>query len=139
MTGFPLDHVRKAYIMTVAVLAFCTGNIILVTMSIDQLYWTQAFWAVLVMPFGMDLSFPATTIIMSNQVLRERQGIAVTIVAAIVDYSISICLGISGIAEAYTADGDVLRGYRGAWYSAIGLSGCGVIIAIIYSIRLKSS
>ncbi|KAI9689258.1 MAG: hypothetical protein M1820_010189 [Bogoriella megaspora] len=133
MTGFLLGRVHKPYIMVAAELAFCAGNIVVATMPVAQLYWFQTFWSALIMPFGMDLSFPVATVIMSNLVPREHQGIAASTIAATVDYSISIGLGIAGTVEVNIADGNVLRGYRGAWYSAIGLSGAGVFLAILHS------
>ncbi|KAL2005158.1 hypothetical protein VTN00DRAFT_3008 [Thermoascus crustaceus] len=138
MTGFLLGRVRKPYIMIAALLSFCAGNVILATMPVHQSYWLQAFWSVIIMPFGMDLSFPTATVIMSDLVPRSHQAVAASTIAATVNYSISVGLGIAGTVEAYVAAGDVLRGFRGAWYSAIGLSGCGIVLAVIYKFKTRA-
>lgn len=120
MTGFLLSRMRKSYIMIIAMLAFCIGNILAATMPVRQIYWYQAFWSVLIMPFGMDLSFPTATLLMSNLLPHSHQGVAASTVAATVNYSISLGLGIAGVVEAQVKHGDLLRGFRGGWYTAIG-------------------
>jgi MFS family permease len=103
------------------------------------------------MPFGMyitlitllnpkitdgsrDMSFPAATLLLSNSLPREHQGTAASLVATIINYSISLALGFAGTVEVHTNDSgkDLLRGYRGALYLAIGLSGLGVVLSIFY-------
>ena len=134
LTGYMLSRIRTAYIMVMAMVGFCVGNVLLATMPVDQTYWIQAFLAVVITPFGMDLSFPAATIILSDAVSKEHQGIAASLVATVVNYSISIGLGIAGTIEAHVSDEgrDLLKGYRGAWYAAIGLSGCGILLSMIF-------
>ena len=51
-----------------------------------------------------------------------------SLVNTVVDYSISIALGIAGTVEMQVIKGDAgpgaaLRGYRSAWYFGIGLAG----------------
>ena len=133
-TGFLLSRVRKSLIIIVAMLAFCIGNAILATMPADQVYWKQAFWTVVIVPWGMDLSFPTASVLMSDLVPRRHQGIAGSCVATIMNYSISIGLGIGGTVYSNTAAGNILRGYHDACFAAIGLSGCGVILACVYAL-----
>ncbi|KAF4308422.1 Major facilitator superfamily [Botryosphaeria dothidea] len=132
--GFLLSRVRTAWLMLGAMIAFCVGNIILSTMPVGRLYWEQAFWSVLITPWGMDMSFPAATIILSNHVPKRHQGIAASLVTTVVNYSISWGLGIAGTVEVHVNKGgaDELAGYRGAWYSGIGLSGLGIIISLLF-------
>ena len=80
------------------------------------------------------MSFPAATIILSNLVPRENQGIAASLVATVVNYSISIGLGIAGTIEVHTNEGgnNLLRGYRAAFYAAVGLSGLGFVLALCF-------
>lgn len=82
----------------------------------------------------MDMSFPAATIILSNHVPKRHQGIAASLVTTVVNYSISWGLGIAGTVEVHVNKGgaDELAGYRGAWYSGIGLSGLGIIISLLF-------
>jgi hypothetical protein len=67
---------------------------------------------------------------------KEHQGVAASLVSTIVNYSISIALGISGTIVGHVNDGgnDLLKGYRSAWYLAIGLGGSGAICATIFGI-----
>lgn len=85
----------------------------------------------------MDMSFPAATIILSNQVPKQHQGVAASLITTVVNYSISWGLGIAGTVEVHVNKGgaDELAGYRGAWYSGMGLSGVGIIIAAAFLIN----
>lgn len=137
MTGYLLTKVRPAWLMLVALLAFLTGSILLATVPIDQIYWGQLFFAVVVAPIGMDCSFPAATLILSNAVQKEHQGIAASLVATIVNYSISLSLGFAGTVEMNVSPGQdtrehILVGYRSALYVGIGLAGLGVFLSAVF-------
>jgi hypothetical protein len=127
-------RVNPAAILAFSLIWFCVGNIILATMSIHQSYWRGIFWSYLLSPFGMDMSFPAGTIILSELTAPERQGIAASLIATVVFYSQSLGLGMAGVVEVNVAHGSVLNGYRGAWYLAIGLSGLGLGVGIIFAL-----
>lgn len=58
------------------------------------------------MPFGMDMSFPAATVIMSNAVEKHHQGIAASLVNTVVNYSISLSLGFAGAIETLVSHAD---------------------------------
>lgn len=131
LTGVLLNrHVRPSYILVIALTAFCVSGILVATMPVEQSYWLQSFFAVVIAPFGMDMSFPTATVILSNLVARKHQGIAASLVATVVQYSISIGLGIAGTVESQIRSDDMLLGYRGAWYTAVALSGCGILLAM---------
>ncbi|KAI9806927.1 MAG: Low affinity NH4+ transporter [Piccolia ochrophora] len=131
-TGYLMTHMPTPYIMVLAMLAFCVGTVIVATMPVEQTYWAQSFVSFVVIPWGMDMSFPAATLILSASVPREHQGVAASLVNTVVNYSISIGLGIAGtVASRVDPDGRaLLDGYRSAWYTGIGLSGVGVMIAL---------
>lgn len=137
-TGFLLGRVPPAYLMVFAMMAFCIGNILLATMPVDQIYWKQTFLSILITPWGIDTSYTAATVILSDNARPEHQGVAASLVNTIVNYSISIGLGIAGTVEVYVNNGgknpaDILKGYRGAWYSGIGLSGLGILFALYFA------
>lgn len=73
---------------------------------------------------------------MSNAMPREHQGVAGSLVNTVVNYSISLGLGLAGTVERYVdPDGsNVLKGYRGASYMGVGLAGLGSVIAICFTI-----
>ena len=98
------------------------------------------------------MSFPAGTVILSDLMAttsrseqdddkqegdegegdqQQQQGVAASLVNTVVNYSISIGLGVAGTVEGHINHGgkDLERGYRGAWYTGMGLSGLGVGVA----------
>lgn len=85
----------------------------------------------------MDMSFPAATLILSNVVKKEHQGIAASLVATVVNYSISLGVGFAGTVEVHVNNGgktkaDLLKGYRGALYLGVGLAGLGLAICLVF-------
>ncbi|CZT09641.1 related to Drug resistance protein YOR378W [Rhynchosporium graminicola] len=132
--GYLFSRFHVAYIMVGAMLCFVTGQILLATAAVSQTYWAQTFAAILVMPWGMYMSFPAGTIILSNGMPRDHQGIAASLVNTVVNYSISLSLGIAGTIARQTdpRHDNTLLSYRNAWYFAIGLDGLGLVIALYF-------
>jgi MFS family permease len=133
-TGFLISRIRTSYIMVMAMTAFCVGNILIGTMPVGQIYWAQTFVGIVVICWGMDMSFPAATVILSNLVPKRHQGVAASLVTTVVNYSISIGLGIAGTVESKVngRGTNLERGYRGAYYAAIGLSGCGIVLSLLF-------
>lgn len=135
LTSYLLPRTRPGLVMVMAMLAFCVGNVLVATAPIDQSYWAQFFPMVIIIPFGMDFSFPSGTIILSNSMAREDQGVAASLVTTVVNYSISLSLGIAGTITRHLTGQSlnpnaILNGYRGAFYYAIGLDLLGLVIAI---------
>lgn len=129
---FLLQKISPAWVMLGAMCAFCAGNALVATMPIDQIYWIQIFIATAITPFGMDMSFPSASIIISDALPPHRQGTAGSLVNTIVNYSIAFGLGIAGTVELQVNrnNTDVERGIRGALYVGIGLAGLGIICAL---------
>lgn len=140
VTGILLGRLRPAWVMTIALAMFLTGTILIATAPVGQIYWAQSFVCAIVMPWGMDMSFPAATLILSNAVSKKHQGIAASLVNTVVNYSISIGLGFAGTVESHVNHGgrtpaELLEGYRGAWYMGIGLAGLGLFISIVFVLK----
>ncbi|KAK4902186.1 multidrug-resistance type transporter aminotriazole resistance [Elasticomyces elasticus] len=140
VTGFLLSRLRPAWVMTLALLAFTLGTVLICTAPIGQTYWGQTFFATVVIAWGMDMSFPAATVILSNAVGREHQGIAASLVNTIVNYTISIGLGFAGTVEVHVNHGghtrsDLLKGFRGAYYVGLGFAGMGLAISVLFLLR----
>ncbi|KAI1798629.1 major facilitator superfamily domain-containing protein [Daldinia bambusicola] len=136
-TGYTLHRLRPPIVMTMALVFFTTGLTILATCPVEQVYWGQFFVSTLIMPWGMDMSFPAGTVILSDSVPRKHQGIAASLINTVVNYSISLGLGFAGTVETQINKGgqtpaDILKGYRAAYYMGIGLAGLGVIVCIAF-------
>jgi general stress protein CsbA len=90
----------------------------------------------------MDMSFPAGTLIMSNAVAKKHQGMAASLVNTVVNYSISIGVGVAGTVEIHVNKGgmavaDKLKGYRGALYVSIGLSALGVVTSLLFLLKMR--
>ncbi|KIW90372.1 uncharacterized protein Z519_09017 [Cladophialophora bantiana CBS 173.52] len=139
-TGILLSKLRPATVMTIALTWFTVGHILVATTPVHQTYWAQTFVGLVIIPWGMDMSFPAATIILSNAVRKEHQGIAASLVTTIINYSISLGLGFAGTVEVHVNNGgrtphDILLGYRAAWYLGVGFAGLGLCISIVFLLR----
>ncbi|KAL1845850.1 Low affinity NH4+ transporter [Paecilomyces lecythidis] len=141
-TGLILRQFRISTVMLISMTFFLIGGIIFATVPVHQSYWAQTFVGIIVLPWGMDMSFPAGTIILSRSMPRRHQGLAASLVNTSVNYSISIGLGLAGTVEGQVNNGgkNVLQGYRGALYMGVGLSGLGVAVALVFCFveRLQS-
>lgn len=133
-TAFLLQKLGPGSVMLLALTFFTIGSILVATAPVGQTYWAQTFIAILLTPWGMDMSFPSATIILSNALPRTHQGIAASLVSTVVNYSISLGLGFAGTVESSLnhQGHDVLRGYRSAWYMGIGLAGLGWVVAAAF-------
>ncbi|KAK1996680.1 major facilitator superfamily transporter [Colletotrichum falcatum] len=133
-------QVRPPVVMTMALASFTTGVILTATAPQNQVYWAQIFVSMLVMPFGMDMSFPAATLILSDAVKKEHQGIGASLVNTVVNYGIALGVGFAGTVEVQINNGgrtkeDQFRGFRGALYMGVGLAGLGLSIALTFLAR----
>lgn len=133
-TGFLLSHIKVSYVLLLATLFFLIGQVLIATVPVGQIYWAQTFVSIIIMPWGMDMSFPSGTIILSNNTPKHDQGMASSLVNTVVNYSISLGLGIAGtvVRNVNQSGGTVIDGYRGAWYLGIGLDGLAVLIALYF-------
>lgn len=115
---------------------FLVGNILLATMPIHQSFWLQTFWVQILTPMGIDLSFPSATLTISRLVPPERQGVAASLITTVVYYAQSLGLGMAGTVQSQVSH-DELNGYRVAWYTGIGLSSLGLLVALCPVVRLR--
>ncbi|KAJ2977277.1 hypothetical protein NQ176_g4463 [Zarea fungicola] len=130
-------QIQPPIVMTLALLAFSIGIILTATALPDQIYWGQMFFSMIIMPFGMDMSFPAATLILSNAVPREHQGVGASLVNTVVNYGIALGVGFAGTVEVHVRESDKtiayrLQGYKAALYMGIGLSGLGLGICLAF-------
>ena len=127
-------RVPAHFLLMGALVAFCTANILIATMPAHQTYWGQVFVATLAAPFGMDVSYPAASLIVSNAMPAHQQGVAASMVNTVINWSISLGLGIAGTVESelLKRGRTSLQGFRGGLYVGIGLSGVGVLVALLF-------
>lgn len=133
-SGLILHRAGPSVVMSIAMTAFTVGGVLMATAPVQQSYWAQTFVSVIVMPWGMDMSFPAATILLSDRMPREHQGVAASLVNTVINYAASIGLGLAGTVESQvrSGGGDLLMGIRGAYYMGIGLAGLGVCISVLF-------
>lgn len=138
-TGFLLKHIHVSTLMFLAMSVFFGGTALIAFAPVHQSYWLQTFLSVIIMPAGMNWSFPAGTILLSNAMPREMQGKAASLVSTVVNYSIATGLGFAGTVESnINHDGTkTLQGYRGAWYLGMGFSGLGMIVAAAFVLQSR--
>jgi MFS family permease len=137
LNSFLLGHgVSPVDVLAFSCIWFMVGNLLLATMPVRQSYWYQAFWSTALPPFGIDLSFPASTLQISRLVPPEQQGSAASLIATVVYYSQSIGLGIAGTVQSHVANGNVLRGYRGAFFTGVGMSGLALLVSLWTVVKL---
>ena len=79
-TGVLLRVLHPAWVMTLSLTSFIIASILVATAPVMQTYWSQTFVSMIFMTWGVDMSFPASTIILSNAVKPEHQGIAASLI-----------------------------------------------------------
>ena len=156
LTVHLLRKTSVGWIMFTAMFFFMFGSLLIATTPLDQTYWANTFVAVVLMPGAMNLSFPAATILLSEALPKEKQGIAASLVATVVNYSISCGLGFAGSIHKHTLIeaanrlgmhgpapplSDVsderlvaarLAGLRSAYWFAVALGALGMVVAGLF-------
>ncbi|KAI1766914.1 MFS general substrate transporter [Hypoxylon sp. FL1150] len=144
-TGYLLQRLGPSIVVFISLLGFTLGAVLVATMPAIQVYWTQLFFSVLIVSWSMDTGFPAATLALSNAVDRKhQQGTAASLASTVMNYSISIGLGIARTVESYVNRGETsleskLEGYRAALFTAVSLAGLGTIICTAFFIRKGSN
>ncbi|KAF2164514.1 hypothetical protein M409DRAFT_67994 [Zasmidium cellare ATCC 36951] len=136
---FILRKMKVPYLMSISMLFFFAGTILLVFAPVAQTYWINTFLSVIIMPFAMNWSFPSGTILMANAVSKQHQGIAASLICTMVNYSIATGLGIAGTLDRYLSPIHGLHGgYRDAWWFGIALSLFGFLISLYFIWQTRS-
>ncbi|KAH1269492.1 hypothetical protein KXV81_008088 [Aspergillus fumigatus] len=135
-TPYLMAVITSGWLMAIACAAFLGGCILQSTAPVEQSYWMNTFWSFVIMAWGMDISFPASTTILSDAVPVKHQGASASLVNTVINYSIAIGLGIAGTVEAEVSHQGVnqLRGYRAALWSSVGLAALAFGIALVYAV-----
>ncbi|KAH2242500.1 hypothetical protein KXV70_006044 [Aspergillus fumigatus] len=135
-TPYLMAVIASGWLMAIACAAFLGGCILQSTAPVEQSYWMNTFWSFVIMAWGMDISFPASTTILSDAVPVKHQGASASLVNTVINYSIAIGLGIAGTVEAEVSHQGVnqLRGYRAALWSSVGLAALAFGIALVFAV-----
>ncbi|OQE44624.1 hypothetical protein PENCOP_c002G05221 [Penicillium coprophilum] len=140
VVGKIINRVPAASIMLFAMLCYFLTSLLMALRPVHSTYWTYFLFATIIATFAMDSSLPAATIIFSNAVPRQYQGMGSSVIMTIVVYSISLGLGFAGTIELQINNGghtkaDLLYGYRGTLWFSVGLTAFGTLLALIFLLK----
>ena len=87
----------------------------------------------------MDISFPASALTLSDMVPKDVQGVAASLVNTVVNYSISIGLGIAATAERQRimSGGTQLEGIRAALYTGVALAVAAFVVGFGFAMTMQ--
>lgn len=135
--GLLLKRVKVAWVLTVAMLAFLLGSLLL-AIPPGSYEYAATLCSIIIAPLGMNWSFPTAVILISSEVTREHQGIAASLVATVLNFSISTGLGLAGnIVHGITPTQTLLETYQAAWYFGAALAGFGLFISLCFTLRSR--
>lgn len=128
-----IRRVRPSYLLLAATCAFLIGITMLSQTPPHQMYWHMLFPQMVILSFGMDISFPAASLVLSEHLPKKHQGMASSLVSTMINYSMSITLGFAGTAEAQILkrNTSTYKGYQAAMYVGVGLAVLGCILALV--------
>ena len=132
--GIFISKVPAQYIFGVSTLSFFIGNLLMSFAIYSKFYWAFTFPACLLVVGGPDLSFASSSILISNAVLPEEQGVAGSFISTVVQYSIAIGLGIAATVEAHVNKGgsNIVLGYRGAYWLGTGFAAVAFFVVVLF-------
>lgn len=131
-----ISKIKPSYIICFASVSFMCGCIMLSIMPINQSYFRISMGQMFLLAWGMDLSYPAAALILSDFLPLHHQGMAGSLVSTVVNYSVSLFLAMASTVEIQNMQkhSDVLESYRAAVYLGIGVAFLGVLFAITFII-----
>nr|UJH94636.1 ST.26 [Starmerella bombicola] len=135
--GLIISRVRAQYLLVVSMIMFMCSDIMMITMPVHQTYFRQSMGLWILGVWGMDWSFPAGSIILSDELPPKLQGMAGSLLTTMVMYGMSMFLGIAGTVEAEVLKrkpGDTLAASRACMEFAVGLSSAAVVVSIIVAL-----
>jgi hypothetical protein len=144
LTVLLMSRTPASLILLISLLALTTAAMLLSLTPPNQTYWSLTFASLLLVPFGMDMSFPTATVTISNTLLPSQQGIAGSLVATVVNYSMSLGLGFASTALHYAdraasaPSGSANNAsapdpnYRITFFVSIALVDLGVLICLLF-------
>lgn len=129
-----MKKIGPSVIFCLSSIGFTCGCLIFSLTPPSQTYWRNSLGMQVVLAMGMDFSFPGSSIILSDLLPMEYQGMAGSLVNTIVNYASSLFLGMGTTVEMQiNKDGKhTLKGYRSALYLGIGLGSIGFLFSFSY-------
>jgi len=139
--AWTIPRVPAQIIIAFGCLGAAVMNLLVALMPKNQTIWAMVFPAMIIAASTGDMVFAAGQIIASSNVPRKHQGAAGSLIGALFTYGLSTGLGFAGTVENYiNNDGkDLLRGYKGATYLAVGFAVTALILDSIFVRMEKNS
>lgn len=134
---FAIRLIPIEIVMVFSMTAFLGGMIMLSVLEPEQGYWHLTFAMPTMMAFGMDWSFPASSILLSDELPHDIQGMAGSLIMTMINYGLSFFVGISGTIESQVGrrnNNNLLGEIRACAYFSIGLAGASTLLSIILGI-----
>jgi MFS family permease len=126
IAAWMLPRIAAQWILALGVATVIVSNLLLATMPIMQIYWSQAFAAMFISSFCPDFVFVAAQLIASNSVGRRHQGVASSLIGTLNLYGNSLGIGVGGTIETQVSHGekptDLVVGFRAALYFGAALA-----------------
>lgn len=134
LVGFCMSKRRAPYIVFGSMVGFMCGCIFLAILPVHQTFWKLSFGQMFLLAWGMDCSFPSASLILSDFLPKEHQGMAGSLVNTVVNYSVSLFLAISSTVELQilAKSGSTLDSYRAAAYFGVGVAGLAVLFSLVF-------
>ena len=134
IVGHFMSKRTAPYIIFASMCGFLGGCLFLEFLPVHQSFWHLSFAQMFLLPWGMDCSFPAASLILSDFLPEEHQGMAGSLVNTVVNYSVSFFLAVASTVEieVHKRNNDVLSSYRSAVYLGVGIAGLAVLVAVVF-------
>ena len=99
LAAWLMPRVAAQYIMAIGIGVVIVANLLVATMPEQQIYWAQAFPAIVLSSFSPDFVYVAAQLIASNSVGRRYQGVAGSLIGTLNLYGNSLGIGVAGTVE----------------------------------------
>lgn len=121
-----------------ASMAFFVGCLLFSLTPPHLLYWKMRFFGVIIMSFGMDLSFPSSQIILSDLLPNGNAG---SLVSTMTNYGMSLFLGIAVVIQRQVGlshpHNSLLKNIRAGQYFGVGVAVIAILLSIILFIEMR--
>ena len=99
LAAWLIPRLAAQWIMAIGIGVVVVANLLVATMPEQQLYWAQAFPAIVLSCFSQDFVYVAAQLIASNSVGRRHQGVAGSLIGTLNLYGNSLGIGVAGTVE----------------------------------------
>ncbi|KAG7195947.1 uncharacterized protein KQ657_002333 [Scheffersomyces spartinae] len=133
-TSVIFKYVKPSLLISIAATCFMVGCIMLAVTPVHQSYFQMTMGVQFVLAWAMDISFPAASILISDFLPLEHQGMGGSLINTSVNYSNAFFLALSLSVEKLIFDStqSTIQSYRAAMYFAIGVAALGVFCSIVF-------